>query len=364
MKLNRLAIIFSLTVLALVLSACGAPPATSWPGLAADSETAYLANGSAVVAIRLKDGEELWSFPEKPGAKWAFYANPVFTTDGHLLVGSSGTEHTLFLVDAQTGNESWSFSEAGDHWVASPLVVGDIVYAPNSDGTLYVFDLSIPADDKLVWKIDLGGKLWSQPVTDGQRVYVAALDHHVHAVDIATHELVWVVDLEGASTGAPATANGLLYVGLFGSSFEALNTTDGSIAWTVPTQKWVWGGPTLDGETLYFADMAGFFYSVNAINGKLLSDPVQPDGAILASPVLFNGRIIIATENLETNESTVFAISADGSIESLETMRGKLYTMPVIAGNLILVAPFQGDFLLMALDADGKQVWQYPAATK
>lgn len=364
MKLNRLAIIFSLTLLALVLSACGAPAAVSWPGLAADSETAYLANGSALIAVRLKDGEELWNFPEKPGAKWTFYANPVLTTDGQILIGSSGTEHALFLVDAQTGKESWSYSDVGDQWVASPLVDGDMVYAPNSDGTLYVFDLSIAGDDKLAWKINLGGKLWSQPASDGERVYVASLDHRVHAVDIATKKLIWVVDLEGANTGAPATANGLLYVGSFGSSFEALNTTDGSIAWTTPTKNWVWGGPTLDGEKLYFADLAGFFYSVDASNGKLLSDPVQLDGAILASPVLYNGRIIIVTENLETNESTVFAINADGSIESLETIKGKLYTTPVIVGDLILVAPFKGDTLLIALDADGKQVWQYPATQK
>jgi len=317
MKLNRLAISFLLTLLALVLSACSGSSrasSTSWPGLAADSETAYLANGTSVLAIRLKDGQELWSFPDKASAKWSFFANPVFTSDGQILVGSSGSEHTLFRLDPQTGKESWSFSGAGDHWVASPLVVGDMVYAPNGDGTLYVFDLTIDGEDKLAWKIDLGGKLWSQPAADGERVYVASLDHHVHAVDIATHKLDWVVGLDGANTGAPLAANGLLYVGSFGSNFEGLNTSDGSVAWTVPTKNWVWGSSMIDGKNLYFADLSGFFYSVDANTGKLLSDPIQPDGAILASPVLFNGRIILVTENLQTNESSVFAIGSDGSI--------------------------------------------------
>ncbi len=359
MKLNRLAIIFSLTVLALALSACGTPPATSWPGLAADSETAYLANGSVMVAVRLKDGEELWSFPEKPSAKWSFYANPVFTSDGQILIGSSGTEHRLFLVDAQTGKESWSFSDAGDHWAASPLVVGDMVYAPNSDGTLYVFDLSISGDDKLVWQIDLGGKLWSQPVSDGERVYVAALDHHVHAVDIATHKLAWVVELDGANIGAPVVSNGLLYVGSFGANFEALNTANGNVVWTVPTEKWIWGSPTLNGETLYFADTIGNFYTVHAADGTAITASIKPDGPILASVVLFNGKVILVTES-----GTVISVDASGKTEILETVKGKLYSTPVVAGDLILVAPFQGDFLLMALDVDGKQVWQYPAVTK
>ncbi len=354
MKANRLILILALVLLASLLSACGgAPVASSWPGLAADQEAAYLANGAIVYAIRLKDGEEIWRFPESPSSKLAFYSNPVFTSDGQLLLGSSGAEHTLFSVDAETGKDTWSFTEANDQWVASPLVVGEMVYAPNADGTLYVFNMAQEGNDKLAWKVELGGKLWSQPVTDGTRVYVASLDHHLHAVDMATHSVMWVADLGGAVSGVPALDEGQIFIGSFDPALTAINTADGSITWTASTESWVWGGPALDGETLYFGDLDGNFYTVNAADGAVL-DSSKPDGPILATPIVLNGQVFFVTEN-----GTVYSFMPGANPQSMEKLDGKLYTAPVAAGDLILVAPFQGEFLLVALNADGKVVWSF-----
>jgi outer membrane protein assembly factor BamB len=359
MKLKRLVLLVALAILASVLSACsgGNAATSSWPGLAADEKTAYLANGTAVYAIRIKDGMEMWKFPEKAETKYMFYANPVITSDGSILVGSSGTSHSLFLIDPETHQATWTFTEAGDHWAASPLLVGDMVYAPNADGTLYVFDLTMEGADKLAWKLDLGGKLWSSPATDGQNLYIASLDHHVHAVSLESHEEVWTVDLEGANTGSPAVSNGLVYVGAFGTSINAYNATDGKLVWTSPTQGWIWGSPLVVDSTLYFADLEGNFYSINAADGKPVNDFIHPDGPIIAQPVLLDGRVILATES-----GSVYAINTDGSMENLYTFTGKLYTTPVVAGKLLLVAPFRGDFMLGALELDGGLAWQYPKA--
>jgi outer membrane protein assembly factor BamB len=362
MKVNRFLLFAALALLAAALSACGGTPAAaSWPGLAADDKAAYLANGSVIYAIRIKDGEELWSFPEKPGAKLIFYANPVFTPDGNLLIGSSGADHTLFMLDPETGGEIWSFTEADDQWVASPLIDidGNMAYAPNADGFLYAFDLSKEGVDKLAWKVNLGGKLWSSPVADGERIYVASLDHHLHAVDIATQEIVWVVELEGASAGAPALADGLIFVGSFGANFNAFHAADGSPAWSVPTKGWVWSGPTLVNSTLYVADLDGNLYTLNPTDGEPLADSIRPNGPILASPTFLHDRLILVTES-----GTIYAVNAEGKLESLGTLNGKLYTNPVAAGDWILVAPFKGDFLLAAIQQDGAQVWQYPKEEK
>jgi outer membrane protein assembly factor BamB len=356
MKVNRFFLLGALALLASVLSACSRTPiGTTWPGLAADDTAAYLTNGSIVYAIRLKDGEELWRFPEKASTKLAFYSNPVFTSDGQLLIGSSGSEHTLFRIDPETGKDNWSFSQANDHWVASPLVVGDMLYAPNADGYLYVFDLAKDGEDKFLWKVELGGKLWSQPITDGKFLYVASLDHHLHAVDLETHKITWTVPLDGAIAGTPTMGDGKLYIGSFGSSLKAINTLDGSIAWTTPTDGLLWGGPALDGGTLYFGDLNGNFYSINAADGKPAADSIKPDDAILATPLLLNGQIIFVTES-----GVVYSLEPGKTPLSLEKLDGKIYTAPVATADLILVAPFQGTYMLVALDADGKQVWVYP----
>jgi eukaryotic-like serine/threonine-protein kinase len=359
MKNKRLLLFLLLALLALTLSACGgSPTATTWAGLAADENAAYLANGSVVYAIRLSDGEELWSFPEKPSTKLVFYSNPVFTTDGQLLLGSSGGDHTLFRVDPDTGKETWSFTEARDHWVASPLVVGEMVYAPNADGTLYIFDMAKEGNDKFAWSVELGGKLWAQPVIDGTNLYITSLDHTIHEVNLLTHEARITSQLGGAIPGVPSLGEGQLYIGSFDSSMVAINTSDGSIAWTTPTESWVWGGPVLDGTTLYFGDLNGNFYSINVADGKLI-DSFKPDGPILATPLFLNGQIIFVSE-----DGTVYSLTPGENPQSMEKLNGKLYTAPVAAGNLLLIAPFQGDFLLVALDKDGKEEWHYPLAQK
>lgn len=359
MKTNRLLLFLALALLALALSACGGTPAAAtWPGLAADENAAYLANGSVVFAVRLSDGEELWSFPEKPGAKLIFYSNPVFTSDGQLLVGSSGAEHTIFRVDTETGNETWSFTEAKDHWVASPLVDGEMVYAPNADGTLYVFDMAMEGNDKLAWKVEIGGKLWAQPVSDGEHLYITSLNHTISVVDLQTHEARTTTYLGGAIPGMPALGEGQLYVGSFDSAMVAVNTDDGTVAWTTPVESWIWGGPILAGNALYFGDLDGNFYSVNAADGTII-DSTKPDGPILASPLFLNGKVIFVTE-----DGTVYSLTPGENPQSMEKLDGKLYTAPVAAGNLLLIAPFQGEFLLVALDMDGKEEWHYPMVQK
>lgn len=356
MKRNRLYLILALVLLALTLSACGGTPtAATWPGLAADAEAAYLANGSIVYAVRLSDGEQLWSFPEKPSTKLLFYANPVFTSDGNLIIGSSGADHTLFQIDPQTGNETWTFGEAGDHWIASPLVVGEMVYAPNADGTLYIFDMSIPGDDKLAGIVELGGRLWAQPTTDGELIFVTSLDKKVFAVDPHKKSILWSVPLDGAIAGSALAADGKLYVGSFGTTLEAIDIASHKIIWTASTEGWVWSGPILIGETLYFGDLDGNLYSINAADGKRVVDPAKPDGAILASPVNVNGKLVFVTES-----GAVYSLEPGGNSPlSLEKLEAKLYTAPVVVGDLILVAPFQGESLIVALDQDGSQVWSF-----
>lgn len=357
MKSNRFVLLAALVLLATLLSACGGtPPTATWPGLAADQNAAYLTNGAVVYAIRIKDGEELWRFPEKSSAKLLFNSNPVFTVDGQLLIGSSGTDHTLFLVDPETGKDTWSFSDAADHWVASPLVVDNMVYAPNADGNLYVFDLLADGTDKLVTKVDLGGKLWSQPASDGTTIYVPSLDHHLHAVDMKTNELKWVADLDGAITGTPGFSDGLLYVGTFGKTINAINSRDGSIEWSTPVDDFMWGGPLFDNGVLYFGDLGGNFYAIHAADGTPAADSTKPDDAILATPLLINGQVVFVTES-----GNIYSLVPGEAAFSIEQLDGKIYTPAVASGEIILVAPFQSEagVLLVALDIDGKVAWSF-----
>ena len=120
--MKRLALFTLIGSAALALSACGTPVNVSWPGLAADANNAYLANGNLVYAVRLTDGLEMWRYPEKSAGQ-IFHSNPLITPDGQVLLGSAGNDNGIVSIDPATGRENWAAPLVADnHWIASPLV--------------------------------------------------------------------------------------------------------------------------------------------------------------------------------------------------------------------------------------------------
>jgi outer membrane protein assembly factor BamB len=60
-----------------------------------------------------------------------------------------------------------------------------------------------------------------------------------------------------------------------------------------------------------------------------------------------------------TEAGTFVALDREGKTVWEKTIGAKVYTTPVISGDLILVAPYQGEFVLAAYDAGGKQAWTF-----
>jgi outer membrane protein assembly factor BamB len=348
---------------AVLLTACagGAVRGTSWPGLIADGTTAYLADGPFVYAVNVADGKELWKYPAERNGKLAFYSTPAITPDGLIVVGSAGSDYSLIALnpadingDTKAPAEAWRFTGARDHWRAAPLVLDNKLFAPNSDGNLYILDLQDGQSVKKARVVNLGGRLWSQPITDGERIYLTSLDHSVIAVDAKTYDILWHEDLGGALPGSAVLGkDGTLYVGSLASQLESFDPATGKHQPVVDAANWVWSTPALDGDTLYFSDVDGNFYSFDS-STKKLNWKVQPDGPITGSPLVQNDHILLATES-----GSVFAVDREGKVLWSEAIGGKIYTTPVAAGDVTLVAPLETEFYLAALDPNGRQVWTF-----
>jgi len=357
MKPKHLLFLLTFAILATLLSGCaggGATAASSWPGLTVDEENAYLAYNTYVYAIQLSNGSLKWRYPSEANRTVSFYADPALSPDGQLIVG--GYNHVLYGLDPKTGSMKWDFLQANNRYIASPLVVEQGIFAPNSDDTLYALDLS----GNLRWKFNAKGESWARPVT-GQAcdcIYLSSMDHHLYALDPADGSVIWQSeDLGGAMVGMPALSEtGSLYIGTFDSEVLALNSQNGEILWRVPTEDWVWSGPTLAGDRLFVGDLAGNFYALNAGNGETIWQltPGQLDGPIVGSPLVIDDSIYFGSES-----GTLYAVDTSGEIQWTQTTGGKLYTSPKQAGDLILVAPIQSEELLIAFDRDGAKKWAF-----
>lgn len=348
---------------AVFLSACasGAVRGTSWPGLAADGQTAYLADGSFIYAVNLSNGQEVWRYPGSRNGKLIFYSTPAITPDGLVVVGSAGTDHSLIALNPKDINpetnapvEAWKFSGAKDHWVAAPLVVNNKLFAVNSDGNLYILDLQDGKSVKEATVVKLDGRLWAQPTTDGKTVYVTSLDHSVIAVNADTYDVLWHKDLGGAVPGSAVLGgDGMLYVGSLASKLEKFDPANGSHQSIVEAKNWVWSTPSVDGDTLYFGDVDGNFYSLNTASGKLNWNPVNPGGSITASPLVLGDSVLLSTET-----GSIYQVSKDGQSKLWSQPGGQIYTTPIQAGDLVLVAPLGTEGYLYAYKQDGSQAWQ------
>lgn len=329
----------------------------NWHGLAADAERAYLSNGSLVYAVDLKTGKEVWHYPAEANSKLLFYATPVLTADGQLLIGSAGTTHPFVSLNPATGKENWTeaFTKGKGTWLASPLVLNDTIYAPNTDGFLYILDLS---GKEIADPIEVGGALWSAPSTDGELLYVSSLNHYVHIIDIASGAVVDSINLGGAVPSSPAIGNDGAYVGSFAATVEFLQP-NGNHEVIAKAGNWIWGAPVLDGDALYYADLDGKVYSLDAASG-VQNWEAQPDGPVVASLLVAGDQIYVGTES-----GNLFALDRDGKTVWEKAVGGKIYTTPVLSGDLILVVPYQAEFNLAAYDAQGKQAWMFtPVTTK
>jgi outer membrane protein assembly factor BamB len=366
MKPKSILFVLVIALAAILLSGCASQAgfSNSWPGLASDGENAYLTTGQFVYAISLEDGRQVWRYPEKSSNSLHFIAQPVVAPDGTIVIGSSGSDHRLVALDpaslsgdtVKTPAEKWIFTEARSSWIAGVLILDDKVYAPNSDGMLYVLDLQDEFSSKsALQKIDLGGALWAQPSTDGNLVYISSVDHFLYGIDPDTYEFAWpAIDLGGAAPGTPLIGpDGSLYIGSFASEVVKVDPASGKDTLLTSTQGWVWGGPVTDGENIYFGDLEGNLFAVDAASGNQ-SWSIQPDGPVTGSPLLTNDAIIFVTES-----GSVYAVDQDGKIIWQRNVGGQIYTSPVTGADRIIVAPMQAEFSLAVLDTDGNQVWTF-----
>ncbi len=371
MKFQRFVLLLLSVLLLLVLSACsGQAPVTNWPGVAVAGDTVLLADGAHIYFANLSNGQELltagtdpkpFRFPADVLSKTYFYAAPGLVPNGNLMiVGNTDPTgaHELFAVDITTAQQAWAapFTGAKGTWLAAPLVTDSAIYAANGDGNLYAIDLN----GNLLWKaIGSEHPLWTGPVTDGKAIYAVSLDHLLFSLDSKTGQQNWPpVDLGNAVLGTPAVVDGKLYVGTLSGALFAIDATSGAKLWNANLKGSIWSSPALDGDNLFIGTVngtAGFFYVIDSATGTIKRE-IPEESSVIATPLVLKDQVLYATEN------GVVRALVDSGAKDWATIKGKLYTAPILAGEKVLIAPMGGDFYLAAYDLNGVQQWTFSPA--
>ncbi len=350
MNMKRISLIFVIALLGILLTACSGSGATNaWSGALISGDTVYYAGSSMVYALKEDNGNIIWQYPEKASASRLFFAEPVLAGD-QLIVGDYGK--LLTSLKTSDGTENWQFTEAKSRYIDSPLVINDLIIAPNADHNIYALDL----DGNEVWRFTGGAAFWAKPVSDGVMVYVPCMDHYLYALDSATGEMKWKTDL-GASLVARAALdeNGVLYLGNLDGGVFAVNAADGTIAWQTKVSGGVWAEPVLHEGKLYFGDQTGNINILNAVDGTQ-EQFIQTDSAILGRGGLFENGIIFGNEDGE-----LIMVGFTGAKVWTRTLKGNIYGNLQTSGDRLIVIVNNGDEPLVAMDANGNQNWYFSA---
>jgi len=354
MKKKYLILIGLLLALAVVLGGCATGlTASSWPGVTADADNAYIAGGPYVYAVNLQTGMEAWRFPAKAATTTPFYATPMLTPDGQLIVGSF--DHKLYSLNPKSGAENWRFEQAKDRWIGAVLITDDAIYAANSDYKLYA--LTLTGTPKWVSPFQADQSIWGSPVSDGTNIYFGTLGRKVYAVNAQTGRQTWVQTVDGAILGSPVLGpNNSLYVGTYSGVLVSLDTRNGEIVQQETTSSWIWYGPAQDGVYVYVGDANGMFYAF-PMTGTGQSWTQQLNGAIIGSPLVNGSTIVVGTES-----GNLYFMDNTGQNVRPISVSGKIHTSAVAVGTLVLVAPTDGNNLLVAIDENGATKWSFTPA--
>ncbi len=355
MKFTKFKLLFVLILGSLLLSACTSVTPSGWPGitLSTDSKYVYAADATGVFKIDVTNGNMAWRYPDPADNAKQWYAAPA-VSDSLVVVGDY--QNVLIGLDPATKAEKWTFTESKDKFLAGALIVGTTVLAPSADGNLYAIDGS---NGKLNWKFETSAAIWASPVTDGKLVYLSSMDHFLYAINLSDGSLKWKTDL-GASAvyGLTLASDGNIYLSTLKNEVLALNAVEGNILWHFATVGSPWAVPVYKDGVVYVGDLNSKAYAISSSDGKQVWQ-VDAPGPITSSPAITTNGLIYATEN-----GNVFELSFTGTKDwdkPNSLGNGKLYSAPVVAGNLVVVGVTTGDnnLLLMTFDFSGNSKWTF-----
>ncbi|MDX9865336.1 MAG: PQQ-binding-like beta-propeller repeat protein [Anaerolineaceae bacterium] len=352
----RWTLLFLLLAVSVLLSACSGGAsriaASSWPGFTVDGETIYVSSGRFVRALKLENGNQLWQYPAEADKVLTFYAPPV-VLDGMVIAGDY--QNAIHGLKADSGSQDWVFADGGKRFIASGMVVDDLVLIPSAAGKLYALNSAGVMD----WSVELSNEaIWAKPVYDGETVYVASMDHSLYALEIseAGARQKWSLDVGGAMVASPGMdEDGNLYMGTMTQKLVAVSSS-GRELWRFDAQGAIWGTPVVHEGLVMFGDLSGTIYALSTNSGAV-EWTITVDGPVIGSGALLDDGVAFAVE-----EAGVQAVSFSGVKNWSHPVDGDIQAGLVQAGDFVLVAVTNGEKLLIALDpANGNERWSTPA---
>jgi len=314
---------------------------------------------SAVHAVELATGRQLWTFPVPSSVHGS-----LAVADGMVFVPS--VRGTLYAVDAATGELAWQRDpeEAPEpnnqrvYGYYSPAVAEGKVFWPYqtrfgkaSQGLLVALDTRTGAP---VWEAPMTGSTMSDgtpAIADGKVFVGNQTADRVIAYDIETGARAWVSSavLGGWQDGIPTAADGRVFIGS-NNGIVARDADTGGDLWTYrsPHPSKVSSGstpsaPAVAGDVVYMGFPSGAVTALDARTGAVLWDRLLPGdvytGGIASSPAVAGDTLFVGANN-----GRFYALDRHtGQVLWEHEIGTWVAAGPAVSGNTVVIGAWDGN---------------------
>jgi outer membrane protein assembly factor BamB len=269
-------------------------------------------------------------------AAGAVVASPVLTGD---LVIVPSTDGRLLFLDRARGRLLHSVAIGASE--CSPTVAGGVLHVGTDDGVLVGIDVATGGER---YRARLGGLVRTSPLPVGETVVVGTVDAKgggaAFAVD-AKGKTVWTRKL-GAVFSSAALAGARVLCGSDDGSLHALDAATGAAVWSAKLGAKVRATPAVWGET---AIVGAFDGTVRAIR---LADGTEAWSRALGHAVYSSACLTGTTAVLGCHEGHLHGLDvATGAVRFETLTRGPVVSSPAAAGALVVGASTDGSLYLL-----------------
>jgi outer membrane protein assembly factor BamB len=252
----------------------------------------YVGNLDGVLhCVDATKGTKIWTF-ETPNQ--LEISSGVSFADGKLFFGCA--DESLYCLSRE-GKKLWTFRVQGGPVMATPAIAQNRTFVAGCDSTLHVLDAT---EGKELASVDLGSQIGATAAVVGDNLYVGTMSSTVLGVDWKQAKVNWTFEPEKtkqAFYSSPAVTEKLVVIGCRDKHVRALDRARGIEIWDFVAAGQVDCSPVVVGDRVVVGakDRTGSLYLLDLAKGTQLAK-IELDGAILGSPAVADGKLVIGTE--------------------------------------------------------------------
>jgi len=225
---------------------------------------------------------------------------------------------------------------------------------------------------KKVWSRGVGSgtehlRLALRPAEDGVKIYAAAHDGKVAAMDLATGQVIWKTNTKLPLSAGPGTDGRLVVAGSSNGDIIALDATTGEVLWTVAVTSEVLASPVVVPGKVIVRTVNGKLAALDSQSGEQLWSIQQSMPRLsvrgTSEPVVARNMVICGFDN---GRVSAFDLSDGGVIwdvllnppsgrTSIERLVD-INSMVQVAGSDVYAIGYQGSIGAIALES-GQLLW-------